>query len=115
MSVFIDETKAAEIERQRSIREVNEWFAETLAAGHATEGGWRLGMRPEDVTLLTGNFVLAKEAAALGAPIPPVIDMAGQSHSFDAIEDLIELMLEYGQARAALSAEYASRMAAIDA
>ena len=71
-------------------------------------------MQQSDVTLLTGNFVLAKEAAAMNLPIPPVIDAVGGVHEM-GIDDLTELMLLYGQARAALSVEYAARKAAINA
>ena len=104
----IDEKLAAD---QAKV-EFDSWWIEQIEQGFRSADGIRLGLTTEDVTLLTGNFVLAKEAAALGLDIPPVIDRDGIPHALD-IEELTTLMLEYGQHRAALSAEYAQRRAAI--
>lgn len=108
--ISIDPSKKALIDAQRAVAAADEWFAAQIASGFTSEDGITLGLSTEDVTLLTGNFVLAKEASSLGAPIPPVIDKAGVPHSLD-IEQLTALMLEYGQHRAAISAEYAQRKA----
>lgn len=89
-----------------------EW-ANTVKQGWTTPGGWKLGLEPTDVMLLTGAYMLAKEAAALNMPLPEIIDMAGVAHSFAAIDEFTALMLQYGQARAALSAQYAANKAAI--
>lgn len=110
--VTIDPAKKAEIDRDLRLAAVDQWFAAELAKGFATAGGWKLGLAETDVTLLTGNYVLAKEAAALGMPVPPVIDTAGVSHEMEEIEELTAIMLAYGQHRAALSAEFAARRAA---
>lgn len=111
--ISIDPAKKAEIDKSLLIADLEKWFAETSAAGFTTEEGWKLGMSQQDVSLLTGNYVLAKEAAALGLPLPPVIDSDGVSHNFSSIDDMTALMLEYGQARSALSAEYAAKKKAI--
>lgn len=111
--ITIDPAKKAELDRRVAMENLDFWFSNVLDDGFTTEDGWKLGLREADVTLLTGQFVLAKEAAAAELPIPPVIDTAGVPHSFESIEDLTALMLAYGSARAALSAEYASRKAAI--
>lgn len=111
--VTIDPAKRAEIDRRHALRAVDDWFAGELAKGFATADGWRLGLSESDVTLLTGNYVLAREAAALGMPIPPIVDMGGTPHAMAEIEELTAIMLAYGQHRAALSAEYATRKAAI--
>lgn len=111
-AITIDPAKKAEIDAQREALAVDAWFADQIAAGFTSADNIRLGLATEDVTLLTGNFVLAKEAAALGVGIPPVIDKDGVPHALE-IDDLTTLMLEYGQHRAALSAEYAQRKAAI--
>jgi len=84
------------------------WFAEQVAEGFESTGGIKLGLGESDVTLLTGNFVLAKEAAELELDIPPIIDSDGVAQQL-TIEQLTGLMLEYGQRRAALSVEYASK------
>lgn len=73
-------------------------------AGWESPAGWRLAWQPDDVALLTGLFVLAKEADALGLTQPvAVTDMAGERHSLTFTE-FRDLMLAYGAARAALSA-----------
>lgn len=85
------------------------WFDAELAKGFTTGSNITLGLYQEDVSLLTGNFVLAKEAASLGMPIPPLIDTDGVPHPIESIEELTTIMLSYGQHRAELSAEYARR------
>jgi len=111
--IVLDPQKQTEITRELALKEEGKWFASQLAAGFTTNDGWTLGLQPTDVTLLTGNYVLAKEAAALGGDIPPVIDTDGVPHPMESIEELTAIMLAYGQHRAALSAEYAARKAAI--
>lgn len=110
--IQIDPAKKAEIDRQRALVEIDAWFAKQSAAGYETLYGWRLGLSEQDVTLLTGAFVLAKEASALGLNVPAVIDQSGVPRSL-TIEELTAVMLGYGQHRAALSAEYAARKAAV--
>ena len=92
---------------------LDDWFHEVTAPGFETEGGWRLVMTQQDAALLTGHFLLAKEAAALNMPIPPVIDNAGVPHDIESVEALTAVMLAYGQHRASISAEYAAKKAAI--
>lgn len=114
--VTVDAARKAEIDEKLAadyaVVEFDSWWIEQIEQGFRSADGIRLGLTTEDVTLLTGNFVLAKEAAALGVGIPPIIDKDGVPHALE-IDDLTTLMLEYGQHRAALSAEYASRKAAI--
>jgi hypothetical protein len=109
--MFLNLQRTAEIDRRKGLEAVDAWFVEQLAAGYEVPGrGFRLGLEQADVTLLTGAFVLAKEAAVLGADIPPIIDNDGVPHSL-TLEELTAVMLGYGQYRAALSAEYAARKA----
>lgn len=112
MIVTIDPTKKAAIDYRKSLADVDSWFAGQQADGYTTSYGWRLGLAESDVTLLTGAFVLAKEAAAMGLGVPPLFDADGIPHEL-TIEELTAVMLGYGQHRAALSAEYAARKAAI--
>lgn len=111
--VTVDPLKKAALDRKAALRGVDAWFAGEVAKGYATADGWKLGLSESDVTLLTGQFVLAKEAAAAGLLLPPVIDTAGVPHSL-TLEELTSLMLAYGGYRAALSTEYAARKAAIE-
>lgn len=111
--ISIDPVKKVAIDRGFALADLDDWFAEMTAPGFDTGHGWRIGMTPQDVSLLTGQFVLSKEADAAGLDLPPIIDTEGVPHSLESIEELTALMLAYGQARAALSAEYAFRKAAI--
>lgn len=95
------------------LEEVDKEWEGILEAGWETPYGWSLGLDISDVALLNGNFVLAKEAASLGIPGPVfVVDISGKSHEL-SFADLTALMLQYGQARAALSAGDASKRTAI--
>ena len=76
-----------------------------LEAGYDTGLGWRLAWQPDDVALLTGLYVLAQRADHLGLVQPVVVtDTEGQQHEL-TFEQFDTLMLGYGAARAALSAE----------
>lgn len=111
MKIFIDPQAKTAIDRAAAVAAIDAWFAAQVAAGFTTPQGWKIGLSESDVTLLTGAFVLAKEADALGLPPPPIVDTDGQQHSL-TLQELTSLMLAYGQARAALSSEYAARIAA---
>ena len=96
----------AKLEKLESVDK--EWTA-ILANGWATPYGWKLGLDIQDVALLNGNFTLAKEASNLGITDPVfVIDTDGEAHEF-SLQDLTMLMLQYGQARAALSSQDAAK------
>lgn len=111
--VTVNAEKKDAIDRAEALASLDEWFAEAVADGFVTDDGWVLGMAQQDVSLLTGNYVLAKEADSLGLPLPPVIDQDGVPHTFASISDMTSLMLAYGQARSQLSAEYAAKKQAI--
>jgi hypothetical protein len=111
--ISIDPERQAEIQKATDLANLDFWWANVIADGWPTPDGWRLGLTEQDVSLLTGVFVLAKEADAAGAALPPVIDKDGVPRTFSSLEDMTAMMLAYGQARAELSAEYASRRAAI--
>ena len=110
--VTIDPAKKAAIDKAKAVADLDQWFADQIAAGFTTGEGWKLGLSESDVTLLTGQFVLAKEAAAAGLDLPPVVDMEGAAHQL-SLAELTALMLAYGGHRAALSTEYATRKAAL--
>lgn len=112
--VFLDPLRKSQIDNQKMVVDLDAWFAAQLDAGYVVPGfNFRLGLRQEDVTLLTGAFVLAKETAALLGSVPPVIDMDGVPHEL-TLEQFTTIMLGYGQHRATLFADYAARKAALD-
>jgi hypothetical protein len=102
-------------DRQRAIAaaqtQIDDWFAAQIAEGCAVSAGFVLGMTNNDVILLTGNYVLSQTVAAFGAPLPDIIDTAGVPHQLENLESLTQIMLEYGQYRASLSALYAAKKA----
>jgi hypothetical protein len=94
-------------------KELDQWFQEQQASGYTTSYGWKLGLKESDVILLTGAFVLAKEAHGMGLALPYIMDMDGIPHEL-SFNDLTSIMLLYGQYRADLSTEYANRKRAIE-
>ena len=76
--------------------------------------GWNsgqgvLGISAEDVALLSANFSMAKEAANLGYPIPPIITLDNQEISFSDIQTMTVFMLQYGEYRSSISKTFAAR------
>lgn len=116
--VTVNEQKKAEIEAAiaalNAVKEADLWYADQVMVGFTSSSGIRLGISAEDVALLTGNYVLSKEADSMSLPLPALIDADGESHSL-GLPELTALMLEYGQHRASVSAEYAQRKSAIPA
>lgn len=101
-------------EQDRAIAQLNvNWDTYTKYNGFNTSEGWSLGINTEDVSLLTGAFLLLKESSALGlADSTIVVDMSGVSHTI-SLEDMTNLMLQYGQFRSAKSQQYSDKLQAI--
>lgn len=98
-----------DVAKSNRLLEIDEDWKTTVKNGWETPSGWRLGIDTQDITLLTGLFMLAKEASSLGINDPvTIIDIDGQSHNLNLLE-LTNLMLQYGAARATLSTQYANR------
>lgn len=112
-SVVVNPEKRAEIDKAKALADLEDWFREMTEPGFATADGIVLGMSQQDVVLLTGYYVLAKEVASLGGDIPPLMDKHGVPHQIAEIEELTAIMLAYGQRRAEISVEYAAKRAAI--
>jgi hypothetical protein len=95
--------------------QLDAWFSEQISAGCAVSRGFTLGLKDSDVTLLTGNYILSQAAVMAGLPIPPIVDIAGNSYTVADIAELTAIMLEYGQYRSQLSSTYAAKRAEIAA
>lgn len=76
-------------------------------------GNGHLGLSASDVALYSGAFALAKEAAALGLPIPPIITKEDSQINFANIQEMTALLLQYGAARSLMSADFAARRRAV--
>lgn len=99
--------------KNEKLREIDAAWQANLAAGWETPYGWKLGIATQDVTLLMGAFILAKEASAMGlADTGAIIDTDGVTHSM-TLAELTQLMLMYGQARSSLSGVDAARREAV--
>lgn len=95
--------KLEKIEKEWKQLEITGWDS---GQGH-------LGLSASDVALLSGAFALAKEAAALGLPIPPIITKEDNQINFASIQEMTALLLQYGAARSLMSAEFAARRRAV--
>ena len=90
----------------------NEWI--TLEkTGWDSGQGYYLGITTSDVALIVGVFSLAKEAAALGLELPNLISMANTPISFNTIQEMTLLLLQYGQARSNMASSFAARRKAV--
>lgn len=90
----------------------NAWIQRVREGWDSGQG--RLGLTAEDVALLSGAFALAKEAAALGLPLPKLITQDDTTMSFETIAEMTTLLLQYGAARAQLSETFAERRKAVE-
>lgn len=90
-----------------------EW-EQTIAQGWNSNQGFILGLSANDVALISGVFALAKEAAALNLPLPQIIALDNTAISFNSIDEMVQLLLQYGSARAQLSSVFANRRKAVE-
>lgn len=91
------------------IKDLDNYWNSVIQNGFTTSYGWKLGLQNNDVTLLTGAFLLAKEASNMNiSQDVTIVDLQGVSHIL-SINDFTILMLEYGQYRTQLSAEYSNK------
>lgn len=98
--------------KREKINQIDAEYESLSQIGWDSGQGFRLGMKHQDVSLLVGLFVLAKEGAAMGFNPPPVIDTDGVAHNF-TMQELTTLMLQYGQARSQLAITDANRRKAV--
>lgn len=89
--------------KELKTKELENWWNITIANGYATPEGWKLGLTTEDVTLLTGAFLLLKEGVNLGlVSTTTIIDTDQNPHTLD-LSTMTMLMLGYGNYRSNLS------------
>lgn len=94
--------------KQIKLQKLESYWNYKIAQGWASPEGWKLGLTINDVTLLTGAFLLLKEGVNLGLiSSTTIIDMDNTAHIVD-LPTMTMLMLSYGQYRANLSNEYSS-------
>lgn len=112
----MDAASALDEARAAKILEIDAAWQSKVAAGWSPPNEqYALGIDVADVTLLLGAYTLAKDAAAMGLPGEvSIIDKAGEQHSY-TVQTLAPVMLQYGAARAAMSASDAELRRAVSA
>jgi hypothetical protein len=98
--------------KMEKLEKIQEEWNQTIAQGWDSGQGI-LGISAEDVALLSANFSMAKEAANLGYPIPPIITVDSQEISFSDIQSMTVFMLQYGEFRSSISKTFAARRRAV--
>lgn len=94
--------------QNQKLSELENYWSKKIQDGWTTPSGWKLGLKTEDVTLLTGAFLLLKESVNLGlSNSVNVVDTDNQSHTMD-LTSMTQLMLGYGSYRANLSDNYSN-------
>ena len=100
--------------KARKLQELNsEWIA-LEKAGWDSGNGYHLGITPSDVALIVGVFSLAREASAMGLPLPGLISMENNPVEFETIQDMTVLLMYYGKARSDMAKEFAARRKAVE-
>ena len=99
--------------KMEKLAQIDKDWQEVLSGGWDSGQGV-LGISAEDVALLSANFSMAKEAANLGYPIPPIITLDNQEISFSNIQTLTTFMLQYGQYRSNISSVFAAKRRAVE-
>lgn len=103
-----------EILKINKIQQLDNKWTSDINNGFETPYGWKLGLSNNDVTLLTGAFLLGKEASNMNlSQSTTIIDNDGISHTIP-INDLTVLMLQYGQYRTQLSTIYSETKTLIE-
>jgi hypothetical protein len=107
-----DELSQAKARKLQAIN--NEWL--TLEkTGWDSGQGYHLGITPSDVALIVGVFSLAREASAMGMPLPGLISMENNPIEFETIQDMTVLLMYYGKARSDMANAFAARRKAVEA
>ena len=106
-----DELSQAKARKIQSIN--NEWL--TLEkTGWDSGKGYHLGITPSDVALIVGVFSLAREAAAMGLPLPGLISTENNTIEFETIQDMTVLLMYYGKARSDMANAFAARRKSVE-
>jgi len=101
--------------KSEKLKQIDSEWASIEKAGWDSGLGYSLGIVSTDVALLAGVYLLAKEASALGLPIPDLISMDNSIISFTTLTDMTMLLLHYGAARSAVAGSFATRRKAVEA
>lgn len=99
--------------RIKKLIELNNQWKELLNSGWDSGQGFSIGISANDIALLSGAYALAKEASNLGLPLPRIITIDDSIITFNSLEEMTSLMLNYGNARSMLASSFATKRKAI--
>jgi hypothetical protein len=100
--------------KARKLQELNSEWTAVEKTGWDSGHGYHLGITPSDVALIVGVFSLAREASAMGLPLPGLISMENNTIEFETIQDMTVLLMYYGKARSDMAKEFAARRKAVE-
>ena len=98
--------------KEAKLKQIEAEWIEVEKTGWDSGQGF-LGLSSSDVAMLNGAFSLAKEAAAIGLPIPSIITIDDAEINLSTIQEMTIFMLRYGAARAEMSRDFAAKRRAI--
>ena len=100
--------------KARKLQEINNEWLTLEKTGWDSGNGYHLGITPSDVALIVGVFSLAREASAMGLPLPGLISLEGNPVEFETIQDMTVLLMYYGKARSDMANAFAARRKAVE-
>ena len=100
--------------KEAKLKQIEAEWAEVEKAGWNSGNGYHLGITPSDVALIVGVFSLAREAAAMGLPLPGLISIENNTIEFETIQDMTVLLMYYGKARSDMANAFAARRKAVE-
>lgn len=100
--------------KEDKLKQIEAEWAEVEKAGWDSGKGYHLGITPSDVALIVGVFSLAREASAMGLPLPGLISIENNTIEFETIQDMTVLLMHYGKARSDMANAFAARRKAVE-
>jgi hypothetical protein len=100
--------------KEAKLKQIEAEWATVEKTGWDSGKGYHLGITPSDVALIVGVFSLAREASAMGLPLPGLISMENNPIEFETIQDMTVLLMYYGKARSDMAKEFAARRKAVE-
>ena len=99
--------------RNKKLTELDKQWKNLLNSGWNSGQGFSIGISANDIALLSGAYSLAKEVSNLGLPLPKIIAIDDSIITFNSLEEMTALMLNYGNARSILASSFATKRKAI--
>jgi hypothetical protein len=102
------------VAKESKLKQIEAEWAAVEKTGWDSGKGYHLGITPSDVALIVGVFSLAREASAMGLPLPGLISMENNTVEFETIQDMTVLLMYYGKARSDMANAFAARRKSVE-